>query len=301
MADPRSTGWSDATLIDALRRIGPEIAWPAARTAGSERDVAAVVRERLESMPSPSVASESAWPRWLPWPRWAAMRPAPRALLIAVGLLIALAAIAGAAGLGLPGLRLFLGGGPASLPPTLEPSRSPAPGNPAAPGKPAAPGAAMHLGEPVSLADAVAFDRLAGFHVAWPTDPPAGRPDAAYIDETKRGQVSLVWGTRSDLPATLEPDVGLLMTEFLGSVDDSFFGKVLGSGTSVEPVTVDGERGFWLSGEAHFFFYSGPGGVVQDERRWVADALIWSDGRVTFRLESPLGRDETIRIAESLR
>jgi hypothetical protein len=33
----------------------------------------------------------------------------------------------------------------------------------------------------------------------------------------------------------------------------------------------------------------------------VADALIWSDGRVTYRIESALGRDETIRIAESLR
>jgi hypothetical protein len=94
--------------------------------------------------------------------------------------------------------------------------------------------------------------------------------------------------------------VGILMTEFLGSVDPAFFGKVVGPGTTVDSVLVDGRRGYWLSGAPHFFFYVGPGGVVQDDRRWVGDALLWSDGPVTYRLESAVGRDATIRIAESL-
>jgi hypothetical protein len=151
------------------------------------------------------------------------------------------------------------------------------------------------------MLDPTALDARAGFHVRWPTDPVAGPPDAAYVDETKRGQVSLVWATRADLPATLEPGVGLLMTEFLGSVDSGFFDKAIGSDTTVESVLVAGHRGYWLSGAPHFFFYTGPSGaVVQDERRWVGDALLWSDGSITYRLESDLGRDATIRIAESL-
>ena len=90
------------------------------------------------------------------------------------------------------------------------------------------------------------------------------------------------------------------MTEFRGSVDPSFFGKVVGSDTTVESVLVGGQPGYWLSGAPHFFFYSGPGGVVQDERRWVGDALLWSNGPITYRIESALGRDATIRVAESL-
>jgi hypothetical protein len=291
MTDRQMRSWADAGLIDALRRIEPEIDWPVAASSATDRDLAAAVRERIESISPPPARSVAAWRQWsLPLGGWA-RRPAQRALLIAVALLILLAAIAGAAGVGLPGLRVLFGGAPVSPPPSLEPSRSPSPGSP---------GAAMHLGSAVSLADPGALDALAGFHVRWPADPRAGRPDAGYIDETKLGQVSLVWSARTGLPATLEPGVGLLMTEFLGSVDEAFYGKVVGSSTTVEAVRVSGQRGYWLTGDPHFLFYSGPGGLVQDERRWVGDALIWSDGRITYRLESTLGRNATIQLAESL-
>jgi hypothetical protein len=281
----------DSELIAALRSIEPTIAWPTAAPSASGPDLASAVRARIETA-SPRVEPDAVTGRPAGWlrPRWA-WRPARRALLIAVAALIALAAIAGAAGLGLPGLRLLFGGGSVSPPPSLEPSRSPSPGGP---------GASMSLGEPVSPADPAALDARAGFAVTWPADPLVGRPDAAYIDETKRGQVSLVWAARPDLPATLEPGVGLVMTEFRGSVDSGFFDKVVGSGTTVESVLVDGRRGYWLSGAPHFFFYEGRGGGVQDERRWVGDALLWSNGSITYRLESALGRDATIRVAESL-
>lgn len=292
MVDRQEQRWSDAALVDALRAIEPEVAWPAPDPAGAGRDVAAAVRARIESGPSgataparPRVGTAFRAPGWLG-------RPAARAALIAVALLIALAAIAGAAGIGLPGLRILFGSGSVSPPPSVEPGRSPSGDGP---------GAAMRLGHPVSLADRATLDAEAGFHVAWPADPGSGPPDAGYIDETKDGQVSLVWSTRNDLPPTLEPGVGLLLTEFRGTVDEAYYSKVVGTGTTVEPVLVGRWRGYWLSGEPHFFFYTGPGGVVQDERRWVGDAVVWSDGDITYRLESALGRDATIRIAESLR
>lgn len=282
----------DSELIAALRRIEPSIAWPAAAPSAGAPDVAAAVRARIEAV-SPRIERDAVPGRSTRWlrPRGWAWRPARRAVLIAVAALIALAAIAGAAGLGLPGLRLFFGGGSVSPPPSLQPSRSPSPGGP---------GASLNLGEPMSPSDRATLDARAGFAVTWPADPLVGQPDAVYIDETKRGQVSLVWAARPDLPATLEPGVGLVMTQFLGSIDPQFFGKVVGSDTTVESVLVDGRQGYWLSGAPHFFFYRGPGGVVQDDRRWVGDALLWSDGRITYRLESALGRAATIRIAESL-
>jgi hypothetical protein len=39
---------------------------------------------------------------------------------------------------------------------------------------------------------------------------------------------------------------------------------------------------------------------VSDSRRWVGDTLLWTDGGTTYRLETALGRDAAIRIAESL-
>ena len=51
----------------------------------------------------------------------------------------------------------------------------------------------------------------------------------------------------------------------------------------------------------HFFFYQGPNGeFIEDGRRWVSDALVWTDGTTTYRIESALGRDATIALAESI-
>ena len=65
--------------------------------------------------------------------------------------------------------------------------------------------------------------------------------------------------------------------------------------------SVDGARGYWIDGPPHFFMYiDANGDPVDDSRRLVGDTLIWTDGDVTFRLESSLGRDRAIELAESL-
>ncbi len=40
--------------------------------------------------------------------------------------------------------------------------------------------------------------------------------------------------------------------------------------------------------------------MIDDGRRWVDDALAWTDGTITYRIESALGRDGSIELAESL-
>jgi len=281
MADRPFDLRTDADLEAALRDLGERIAWPIASAEGvAGRDLAAVVRTRLEA------SAENARPARPAW-GW---RPARRALVAAVIILLALAALAGASVLGLPGLRLILGPPPVTVspPPSLEPSRSPALG---------APGRTMGLGVAVPLAD---LDAKAGFAVTWPSDPAIGPPDAAYVDASLGGQVSLVWRSRTDLPDTLEPGVGLVLTEFRGAVDDGFFSKAVGSATTVRPVLVHGQRAFWLSGDPHFFFYTGPGGFIHEERRWIGDALIWARGQLTYRLETSLGQAMALRMAESM-
>ena len=210
--------------------------------------------------------------------------------------LLSVAAIVGAVRLGLPGLRLILGETPTVPPASASPgatsSQSPAPGPL---------GSSMGLGEALDPLDLPALDVRAGFAVRLPTDRTLGPPDAAYIDDATGGQVTLLWATRPVLPATFQPDVGLLLSQFRGAVDEGFFNKVTGARTTVERVQVAGHGGFWLQGDPHIFFWQGPGGVfVDDPRRWVGDVLLWSDGPITYRLETSLGRDAAIRIAETL-
>jgi hypothetical protein len=88
---------------------------------------------------------------------------------------------------------------------------------------------------------------------------------------------------------------------FDGADERECYEKMLNTGTSIAPVQVAGHDGYWISGDPHFFFYTtSDGAFVEDSRRWVGDALIWNDGTATYRIESALGRAETIEIAETI-
>jgi hypothetical protein len=233
-------------------------------------------------------------------------RPLRRSLVLALALLLLLAAIAGAIGFGLPGLRIVFG--PVTSP---TPSPSPAPsvvvGSPATSPSPAAaaspspttsgpPGSNLGFGDPVTLDEARA---RAGFPILLPTDPRLGPPDAVWIDDVDR--VTLVWRARPDLPASEESGVGLVVSEFPGHIDPGYFEKLLDAGSTIQPVTVRGKPGYWISGRAHEFVYVDPSNEPTfDDRRLVGDTLAWSDGEVTYRVESALGLDEAMRIAELL-
>lgn len=287
---------TDADLEAALRDLGAGMAWPSAAPAADAPDLAAIVRSRIQA----AGAMPPAAPRRWTW------RPARRALVLALLAVLAVAAVASAIGFGLPGLRLIFGGPSLSPPPTLAPATprasasavsGSAPPSATVPAGP--PGVAMHLGTPVALAD---LDAAAGYHVGWPQDPAIGPPDAAYVDAAKGGQVSLVWADGPGLPATLEPGVGLVLTVFDGAVEDGFFTKIIGPDTTVELVNVNDGRGYWVSGQPHMFFYQRRDGTFTDEhRRWVGDGLLWNEGDLTYRLESPLGKAASIRLAESMR
>jgi hypothetical protein len=227
-------------------------------------------------------------------------RPVRRALLVAVALLLVLAAVAAAVGLGLPGLRIIFGVPPGASPPAgVSPAPSASQAGPGPSASAGTPGESLGLGQRVALEQ---IDQTAAFHVLRPGDPAVGVPDVAYVDSTRANQVSLVWSVRPNLPPTLEPGVGLLLMQFDGRLDNGFVNKAVGTGTTVEPVLVNGRQGYWVSGEPHFFFYTARNGqFVDDSRRWVGDALLWSDGTYTYRLETSLGRDAAIRIAESVR
>jgi hypothetical protein len=149
-------------------------------------------------------------------------------------------------------------------------------------------GLGTFLGDRVTLAQA--RDR-ARFDVVVPEA--LGSPDEVYFQEDPPagGMVSFVYGTSDD--------PGALFTQFAGRVDEVIFKKVA-SDTTVEPVTVDDQPGYWLEG-AHFFAYLDRNGDMQSEQvRLAGNVLLWERGTRTLRLEADISKEEALRIADSV-
>lgn len=290
MAEDRLRAMTDDELGAALRVLAPAIASPAVSSAldRTGADPARLARLRLEA--EGAQARGSAW-----------RRPIRRSFLLTAALLFAIAAVAGAIGLGLPGIRIFppgMGPWPSGSGATVPPaSGTGAPASPTVSPSPNGPlGTGLGLGVQVPLED---VGGSVDFPVRLPSDLLAGQPAGAWLID---GRVSHVWAARADLPALEDPRLGLVLSQFRGSLDRGYFSKILNPQASLTPVLVDGEAGWWLSGAPHALIYVGPDGEpVFDSHRFVGDALLWTRNGVTYRLESGLGRDATIRVAESLR
>ena len=269
-AGRRLAALPEAALEDALRDLAPAIAWPEPTPS-----LVVGVRERLAAPAAGRSLGE----------RLGLGRPLRRSLVLAVTVLLVLAAIAGAVGLGLPGLRFVLGGPTPSLPLPTPPFGAGS----------EAPGAGFGLGTPTTLEAAAA---TVDFAVLLPADPAIGPPDAVYVAADR---VILAWAPSDALPDTEGDGVGLLISEFRGRIDGGWVEKVIASGTTLEALLVDGARGYWIAGDPHFFRYVDERGIdVEDTHRAVGDTLVWTRDGVTYRIESSLGRDATLALAEAL-
>jgi hypothetical protein len=289
----------DDELVGALRQLATSVAFPSAvPTEPGAPDLAGHARRRIElNPPRPSIWQRLGLGGRVGGGAGLRARPVRRGFVLALVTLLVLAAVAGAVGLGLPGLRIIFGQGPSPMPsPTATSTSSSSPSRPA-------PSATIQpLGGSLGLGDALPFaevERQAGFDVLLPTDPPIGPPDVSYLNGQR---VALVWASRPALPETNTLGIGLVLAEFQGTVDQGYYEKILGGETTITPVTVDGARGYWISGGPHFFFYrDAQGQVVTDESRVVGDVLVWATADVTYRLETSLDMAAAIKLADSLR
>jgi hypothetical protein len=282
---------ADADLERALRDVGQHVAYP------ETPDLALSVRVRLAAQVPPPARRRWLWLLEPGWRRAAAV--ALVALLVLVGAGLAISPEARdvvAERLGLKGVTIeHVPEVPTpQATATAEPTRAAGTASPTPP----PPGAGLGLGERTSLLEA---RTQVVFSIQMPSA--LGAPDAVY--RVSQNQVSLVYAPRPGLPANAQAaSVGLLLTEFRATLDDTLFGKGVPPNARLEEVQVNGERAFFISGAPHTFFVRDPSGTVRDERsRLAGNTLLWSrraDG-LTFRLESALGRDAAIAIAESLR
>jgi hypothetical protein len=155
-------------------------------------------------------------------------------------------------------------------------------------------GAGLGLGLQMSLEEAV---ETVGFPVSIPDE--LGEPDGVYLFE---GRINMVWQGGETLPAAGESDVGLLYSQFrFDGVGDRLV-KGLGPESVVIPTEVAGWSGFWIEGATHVISIEDASGRrVEETLRLAGNVLMWETDEVTHRLETMLGLDEALGIAESMR
>jgi hypothetical protein len=172
-----------------------------------------------------------------------------------------------------------------------EPTPTPTPGphTPTPQPSPTPLASLLNLVGETTLAEA---EQEAGFPIRLPTYPAdLGLPDHVFLQDMNGPVVVLVW-----LDPARPEGVRLSLHQF-------------GPGTFAEkgnPVTVletqvKGQRAIWAEGPYLLQIRRGSE-VDYDLRRLVEGrVLIWTEGELTFRLESDLALEEAVKVAESLR
>lgn len=161
-------------------------------------------------------------------------------------------------------------------------------------------GKRLGLGDPTTLAKAQS-------KVSWRIVVPAslGQPDEVYLqlppEGPPQGEVTLVYKSRPGLKTSAETGVAVLITEANGTVDTQMFGKMLGDGTTLEEVTVNGHKGYWIAGQPHIFFFIDASGQFRMETlRLATNTLIIDDNGTVVRIEGDLTKAQALGIAASL-
>ena len=253
-----------ALLLEAVAR---DVEFPATPQLASS------VRARIESGPIP-VATISV-PRTRP-PLWRPVLAAASVVLLALAVTLALSVTARRAVadfLGVVGIRITFDGD--------------------APDVPANRSSGLGLGESVSLAEA---SRRAGFDAMAPARREVG---AVYFnaDLGSTGMVSVVYPA----DAASMGDVELLVTQFVASVDETFFKKLAYDGADVTYVRIGSTDGYWVGGE-HLFYYEDSEGRPREETvRLAGRVLLWEDGGITYRVEGARSLEAALRLARNLR
>lgn len=127
-------------------------------------------------------------------------------------------------------------------------------------------------------------------------------PDSIQLLSWGGGQqVAMLWGESPGLPEVFDTGIGLLLIQFEARVDQELLLKEASEMTQISPVRVNGAEGYFLSGAPHTVFFESEGGLIaDDEIRLAGNVLVWMTDGVTYRIESGLGMEDSLRVAESL-
>ena len=143
-------------------------------------------------------------------------------------------------------------------------------------------GLRLGLGRPIPLNRA---RHAAGFTAVLPPGPAV----AFLGHDVPGGRISVLIGR-------------VLIIEFRGSSSAPFIFKMVGPGTRLERVRINGGPGFYLSGAPHVVIFQTQTGEIQaDNVRLAGNVLIWQQGPLTIRIEGARTLATARALAQSLR
>ncbi|MGH9290877.1 MAG: hypothetical protein ACRD0V_21705 [Acidimicrobiales bacterium] len=164
---------------------------------------------------------------------------------------------------------------------------------------PEAAGLTYGLGTPVPVAQAVEMADAAGWSLGAPSA--AGEPARAFVGRPA-GSATLAWAPSDELPEIEDSGIGLVLTAMPGTIDAGGMSKQAAHGTTVQLVRVGDSPAYWIAGEPHeVLITDAEGDVIHDSSRLAGNTLIWTEGDVTYRLESALDRDQAVDLGSTLR
>jgi hypothetical protein len=141
----------------------------------------------------------------------------------------------------------------------------------------------LDFGERVDRGEA---ERRVGFELL-----DLGKPDAIFVRDDRLA--SVVYGDPNN--------PRLVLSQLRGAIYEGFVKKAGSRGTTIEPVTVRGEPGLFISGDDHFVMFRDETGAITDEVTYLAGTvLLWNRGDLLLRLEGELTRAEALELARSV-
>ena len=127
------------------------------------------------------------------------------------------------------------------------------------------------------------------FPILLPSLPPnLGNPDRVFVQDADGEMAILVWLDPQ------QPGQVLMSLHFIPAGSWAI-DKV--EPTLIEETEVNGQRAIWTVGPYPLRLYNGD---IEFTRLINGHVLIWTDNDITFRLETDVGLEEAIKIAESL-
>ena len=143
-------------------------------------------------------------------------------------------------------------------------------------------------GAPTTLEDA---GRAVRFEITLPEE--LGDPDALLLDRDRAGSgvVTAIYGD--------DDEARLVLTQWAGG--PVLFDKLLTYDASAQFVDVGRCAGIWIEDDEHAVFYGGAGAEDRIGGYLSGNVLVWQRGRVTYRIEAGVSRDDALELARSMR
>jgi hypothetical protein len=164
-------------------------------------------------------------------------------------------------------------------------------------------GSSLLLGQRTTLDAARA---AVPFALRLPDPATYGQPDEVYLRTLPDGNpmVTFLYYPAPNLPRAAETGAGSLLMAFPSPLNGAAF---LAKGVAVQGgdmirANVNGADGWWITGASNLMLIEDPSAPPfgAGPSRPSANVLLWSEGGVTYRLESDLDETAAVAMAESL-